>query len=411
MALYDPDRHQALAGEPWRDDAARTAIARLMAEAWAAFSEDRLWPIHPLDVSPERAAAMKPLYYGAGGVFWALRRLAQAELGPQGRDVRAIVADLPRRHDMDLAGSPGVGGYLGEARASYQIGAAGMRMLAWTTAPSAALADEIAADLDQSHGDVRGLLWGSAGAMTAATLMHGLTGEGRWRAIFLRHAEGLWDKWDWSDPLGCHVWTGELYGVTEARLGGLHGFAANALALARGRDLLPAERREEALERIWRTLSRTVLSEDGLANWPHDVGPSNRAAPMPRLLQVCAGAPGAILTLAAFPRGDARWPVDDLMAKAGDLIWRAGPIRKLPGLCHGVSGAGYALLKLFERTGDEQWLERARAFAMHGVGQAEQALLTHGQRKWSLWTGDLGLAVFLAACLAGDAAFPTLDVF
>jgi hypothetical protein len=40
-----------------------------------------------------------------------------------------------------------------------------------------------------------------------------------------------------------------------------------------------------------------------------------------------------------------------------------------------------ALLKTFERTGDEHWLE----------------------------AGDLGVALFAAACLDADARFPVLD--
>jgi len=36
------------------------------------------------------------------------------------------------------------------------------------------------------------------------------------------------------------------------------------------------------------------------------------------------------------------------------------------GICHGTAGNGYALLKTFERTGDELWLERARALSGRG---------------------------------------------
>jgi hypothetical protein len=56
-------------------------------------------------------------------------------------------------------------------------------------------------------------------------------------------------------------------------------------------------------------------------------------------------------------------------------------------------------------------LERARAFAMQGIGQAERALAHYGQRKFSLWTGDLGLACLLSDCIAATARFPMLDVF
>ena len=103
--------------------------------------------------------------------------------------------------------------------------------------------------------------------------------------------------------------------------------------------------------------------------------------------------------------------IDALLLQAGQLVWRAGPTTKLPVLCHGAVGAGYAFLKLYSRTGDGTWLARARAFAMHGVVQAERACAQHGQRKYSLWTGDLGLAVFLWDCIRGGSELPTLDVF
>ena len=74
-------------------------------------------------------------------------------------------------------------------------------------------------------------------------------------------------------------------------------------------------------------------------------------------------------------------------------------------------GWGYALLKLFARTGDDTWLTRARQFAMHGIAQADRGVKEHGQRKFSLWTGDLGLATFLCDCILGRGRFPTLDVF
>jgi len=93
------------------------------------------------------------------------------------------------------------------------------------------------------------------------------------------------------------------------------------------------------------------------------------------------------------------------------LIWRAGPLTKLPSLCHGVPGSGYALLKLFARSGNERWLARARRFAMHAIEQAERGKRDHGQRKYSLWTGDLGLAVFLLDCIHAADAMPMLEVF
>lgn len=33
-----------------------------------------------------------------------------------------------------------------------------------------------------------------------------------------------------------------------------------------------------------------------------------------------------------------------------------------------------------------------------------------GRGRYSLWTGDVGLAIYLADCLRGEARFPTFDV-
>ena len=90
-------------------------------------------------------------------------------------------------------------------------------------------------------------------------------------------------------------------------------------------------------------------------------------------------------------------------------MWDAGPPVKMPSLCHGAAGSGYSLLKLYARTGDDRWLDRARKFAMHAIDQSDRALEQHGQRKYSLWTGDLGLAIYLWDCVRATAKFPTLE--
>ena len=89
----------------------------------------------------------------------------------------------------------------------------------------------------------------------------------------------------------------------------------------------------------------------------------------------------------------------------------SGPLVKGSNLCHGTGGNGYALLKLYQRTRDSLWLDRARAFAMHGIVQTEEATSSYGQARYSLWTGDPGFAIYLWDCLRAEAEFPTLDVF
>jgi hypothetical protein len=95
----------------------------------------------------------------------------------------------------------------------------------------------------------------------------------------------------------------------------------------------------------------------------------------------------------------------------GEATWAAGPLLKGANLCHGTGGNGYAFLTLFRRSGDERWLTRARAFAMHGIVQCERDGVRFGQLHASLWTGDLGFAIYLWNCIEAGDAFPCLDVF
>ena len=116
-------------------------------------------------------------------------------------------------------------------------------------------------------------------------------------------------------------------------------------------------------------------------------------------MQWCHGAPGIVATLAHLLE-------QELAVSGGELTWRAGPLRKGANLCHGTAGNGYAFLALLRRTGDERWLERARAFAMHAALQVERARTEAGRGRYSLWTGDVGTALYLADCLDGHGEPP-----
>lgn len=125
--------------------------------------------------------------------------------------------------------------------------------------------------------------------------------------------------------------------------------------------------------------------------------------------QWCHGAPGIVASLATLAPRDEQ--LTDLLVAGGELTWQAGPLAKGASLCHGTAGNGYAFLKLFERTGNELWLERAQAFAMHAIEQIEQTTATYGRGRYTLWTGDPGAALYFHSCLTATAAFPTLDHF
>ena len=402
--LFLPERHEPLTAEPWDAAKARAALTRIVAEANAAFTPGGLWPIHPQDVSPERPPdCMKMLYNGAAGVIWALGELDRRKLAPLAHDFLPVIRSLPARHLADLEKQEGVRNYIGREHNAYLFGETGLDLLEWKFAPSSAIEDRLAARIESKIGDNRGIVWGGAGTMLATLILHAATNDARWRNLFLRHADALWSQWEYDEAARCHLWTVDLYGQVEKRLTPLHGFFANTGALLRGAHLLDEARRAELRRRVAETTRATTVIENGTPNWP-----VSASSPFPRslYLQFCNGAPGVIVSTLGHDLG-----IDDLLAGGGNLAWSAGPVVKAPSLCHGAPSAGYAFLGLHAHTADSGWLARARRFAMHAIAQSDTARAQHGQRKFSLWTGDLGLALFLTDCLDARDHFPALDYF
>jgi lantibiotic modifying enzyme len=184
------------------------------------------------------------------------------------------------------------------------------------------------------------------------------------------------------------LWTQQLGERSSRCLGPAHGFAGCALALG---DVVG----------VSETLQRFAVEEDGLVNWLPYAGMTQLDAHRDGQIRMqwCHGAPGIVATL-----GDM---LDEELAVAGaELTWRAGPLRKGAGLCHGTAGNGYAFLTLLARTGDERWLARARVFAMHAAAQVEHSRSEYGRGRHTLWTGDLGTALYLADCVDGEGQLP-----
>ena len=88
---------------------------------------------------------------------------------------------------------------------------------------------------------------------------------------------------------------------------------------------------------------------------------------------------------------------------------RSGGWSGLAVLCSEPTRNGFAFLALFARTGDERWLERARAFATHAIAQVARLRAISGRGRYTLFTGDLGAALLAAACITLNRAFPGVD--
>ena len=360
--LYRPDWHEPLTDRAWDDAWVRAAVAALVDDAVRAWDEDDFWPVHPSDALGAHLP-LPDLYCGAAGVVWALSRLG-AELDTAAAATRVHEAFRPLPAEFEGLSLPA------PSRSSLFAGEAGSAYVRHALAPTAGLR-ELLVELVRANvgNDVNELMWGVPGTLLVARAI-GAGDAARESADALRAARDD-DGW----------WTQNLYGHAGRYLGPIHGLVGNAFALG-------------DLDSVMPILHDQAVREDGHVNWPP--GPDDAKF----RLQWCHGAPGIVTT--AGERLD-----DDVLLGAAWLIWDAGPLEtgeKGAGLCHGTAGNGYALLKTFERTQDELWLERARAFAVHALDQARSL-----PPRYSLFTGGIGAALFAVDCLDGTAHFPVLD--
>jgi hypothetical protein len=379
--LYTPESHEPLAGQPWEEKRARAAIREIAADCENSFAAS--WPMHPLDAESDDDGPYATVYIGSAGVIHALSLLAERGLTVDGRDwvpvlERALEGYRSTPEFEEWAHPP-----------SFWMGETGILLALNRLVPSTEHATRIAELVEANIDDTRReFMWGTPGTMLAA---RAIDRPDLWRAS----AESLRAARD-EDGL----WTQRIYGQELRFLGPAHGFAGCVVALAH-------EPGDDLHRRASDTFKELAIEEDGLATWPPVEGSELVQRDGTMRLQWCHGAPGMVASLAGIAPGDDEH--ERLLLAGGELTWLAGPLVKGANLCHGTAGSGLAFLKLFERTGDELWLERARAFAMHAIAQVERAHRELGRGRYSLWTGDPGTALYLALCLDGAASVPTFD--
>jgi hypothetical protein len=365
--LWRPAEHEPLEAGEWDVARAEEAIAAIVADAESAFDGSR-WPWHPADGVDDASSSV---YMGSAGMAWALHELGSPGWGD------AAVSFIDAYRVQPLLEEEAV-------ETSYHFGEIGIALVAFRLTRDAGVADRIhELVLTSPDSEANEVMYGTPGTMLVAEAMLAWVGEPRWDDAWRAAAERVEAA---RDPDG--LWTARIGNHTGRYLGPAHGYAGNVRAFAnRG----PVELSD---------LSPYLLREDGLANWL----PTEGARPEEIRVQWCHGAPGMVATL-----GDL---LDlELAVAGGELTWRAGPLAKGPGLCHGTAGNAYAFLVLHRRTGDEVWHDRARAFGMHAIAQIERERAATGRGRYSLFTGDIGVALFLRHLLDGEARFPTMGPF
>lgn len=396
--LYRPEAFEPLTNERWSERRVREAIRRIVDDTDEAFRGPRLlWRAHAWD-RWQATSPMKNLYVGAAGVLWALERLRARGYAETRLDLARVAVrtlELFRaRPDIQRAMKPPE-----PAESGLMTGETGILLVAWRLTGDAAHAESllarIRANVDNDGDDV---MWGTPGTLLAAEAMLRWTGDERWREAWRESAHALLARRG-DDGL----WIQHLYRQTYAGLGPPHGLVGNVQAL---RPLLEPRQRKRLERETSAALARTAFLEDGLVNWPYYARPNLPSPDGQIRVQWCAGGPGVVA-------GAAPYLDEDLLLAGAELPWRAGPptLDKGPGICHGTAGNGYAFLGAFARTGDERWLGRARRFAVHALEQVERLRAANGTGRYSLWTGDLGVALYAADCIEGRAAYPIFGGF
>ena len=384
--LFDPRAHEPLVDTVWSPAEVEAAIRAIAEDADRALRPGDWWPWHPLDSEPGDPDVVHGIYLGAAGALWALDSLARAGLHEPGHDYALLAQDAYASYRR----GPEFDGPL----PSLWMGEGGIALVAWLLSPTQALADRLEEIVTAApENDTQELMWGSPGPLLIADAMFERTGEERWASASSTIAERLMAEQN-ADGL----WTQRLYGSTREYIGAAHGAAGVLAALARRPERLAPD--------ISRGLEATAIRAAGMANWPPSLSePLAKPDDGSIRTQWCHGAPGIVTSVAGLPG------TEELLLAGGELTWAAGPPSKGAGLCHGSAGNGFALLKLFTQTGNEEWLHRARSFGMHSAAQVAQTREHHGRGRHTLWTGDLGTAMYLHQCLAGTSAMPTIDAW
>jgi hypothetical protein len=396
--MIEHTRHVPLRPVPWSECDAAAAIEDIVADGLEHFNAERFWPAHPLDEGIRDGHTS--LYFGATGMMWGIDYLGRVGATNARFDFRPFLRRLMEANRAEL---PTYKNYV--AHGSLLLGDLGTALLVMRLDPTSAIADLVYARADANTTlPVRELMWGMPGSMIACVHMAAMTAEPRWRTLFATQAARLLDDLEETDdgPL----WTQDLYGRQSRYLGPVHGYAGNMIALMRGWEWLADGQRAQIAEAVPRTLTANAWRSELGASWCAVA--ADRDKP-PSLCQYCHGAPGMVTVFAGAPFTSP--DLEDLLREGANFTWAAGPLAKGSNLCHGTSGNGYAFLKLYRRTKDLIWLDRARAFAMTAIAQYRETRSQLGRGRYSLWTGDIGLAVYLWDCLRNDAQFPTIDVF
>lgn len=400
--LFDKVCHEPLTKASWNEDVVQVEISTIIDDIQRSLLPNACWPTHPLDAeSYPRIGPKWSAYAGAAGTIHALQLLNG--YGYKVNDLSGLIESVYQSFlkTPDVSVEPGL-----------HIGELGILMPAIIAQPDDEKLSKLVMRCMEGTIDLPlyEITSGQSGMMHAALALYRKSDKNHWKDLFVKGAKSLMDNWIQDTDTGEWLWQSQVFGPKRHYYGACHGVTGNANILLQGVDLLPDGCTEMIIKRTVGTLNISAKQKANLANWALCAKPAINKL----LVQWCHGAAGVVTAMSRTPTIDSPESklLDEFLDKAGELVWQAGPLVKGSNICHGTSGNGYAFLYLYQKTGNSVWLDRARKFAMHSIEQCQNARLHYGQGRFTLWTGDAGLAIYLYHCMYPEkAAIPGLDLF
>ncbi len=384
--LFDPSKHEELSDKVWTESIVKEVINSIFEDTLSQYNPKSYWP-----TSADEDADVdinKSIYYGAAGTILALEKISKY----LNKDLPFNSSTVMEKVHKDYLEVPDTK----EVVPSIFLGEVGILLFQHKLSPTIDLEDRIYNLVEANiENETLEALWGAPGTMIAAFFIYEKTKEERWKNLFLKNSNFLIKKLKEEELKGEILWEQNMYGKLRRFVGAGHGYFGNIFGILKGIDLLSKNDSDYILEHVKKVIKVVAIEDDGMMNFA-TLNPTNPE--IKQFTQWCHGAPGIITSLHNYPADNY---VDQCLLKSGELVWRAGPLKKGTALCHGTDGNGYAFLQLYKRTGDSMWLKRARSFGMHALSQRNG--------RFSLFTGELGLAYYLIDCLEGNDDLPILD--
>lgn len=400
--LFDFTRHEPLTQKAWNEEFVLDEISFIIDDIENSLLPEACWPTHPLDAQSYPNKGPKwASYAGAAGTINALQILNR--YGYQTRYLSYLLKPVYTSflQNPDFSIEPGL-----------QMGEIGILIPSLLAQPdNQKIKNRL---IECMNATIKMPLYeitsGQTGMMHAALHLYQKTHDPCWKTLFIQGAQSLMENWICDNNTGEWLWQSQVFGPKRHYYGACHGIVGNINILLQGAHLLPDLDTQLLIDRTITTLNLSAKKCNEMTNWSLCTKPTINKS----LVQWCHGAAGIVTAMARTSTTTTKQTesLNKLLKSTGELVWYAGPLVKGANICHGTAGNGYAFLYLYQRWNDELWLNRARQFAMHAIEQSRKARQQYHQGRYTLWTGDAGLAIYLHHCIQPEkTALPGLDIF